>query len=65
VSIKSKYILLNDTGLPIEFKQRGTPDPGDSRYLAYGESRRFAGPLQPSERCASRRGAGARQGGGR
>lgn len=50
VSIKSKYILLNDTGLGIEFKQRGTPDPGDARYAAYGECRRFAGPLQPSER---------------
>jgi hypothetical protein len=50
VSIKSKYVVLNDTGLPIEFKQRGTPDPGDPRYASYGGSRRFAGPLQPSER---------------
>lgn len=51
VSIKSKYILMNDTGLGIEFKQRNTPDPGDARYLSYGEGRRFAGPLQPTERC--------------
>lgn len=50
VSIKSKYILLNDTGMGIEFKQKGTPDPEDPRYAAYGECRRFAGPLQPSER---------------
>lgn len=50
VSIKSKFMLLNDTGLPIEFKQAGTPDPGDQRILAYGAGRRFAGVLQPSQR---------------
>jgi hypothetical protein len=59
VSIKSKYVLLNDTGVAVEFKQKGTPDPGDARYEAYGEGRRFAGPLSPSERWGAARGLGA------
>ncbi len=50
VSIKSKYLVLNDTGMAVEVKQCGTPDPGDSRFLAYGDGRRFAGALLPSER---------------
>ena len=50
VSIKSKYLLLNDTGMVIEYKQKGTPDIGDYRYLAYGHGRRFAGPLESTER---------------
>jgi hypothetical protein len=51
VSIKSKYMLLNDTGLTVEFKQADTPDPRDPRYLSYGDGRRFAGSLQPTQRC--------------
>jgi hypothetical protein len=50
VSIKSKYLLLNDTGMVIEYKQKGTPDVGDPRYIAYGHGRRFAGPLEATER---------------
>ena len=50
VSIKSKYLLLNDTGMCIEYKQKGTPDSGDPRYLGYGHGRRYAGPLEPTER---------------
>lgn len=64
VSIKSKYILLNDTGLGIEFKQRNTPDPGDARYVSYGDGRRFAGPLQPTERCVVFAGWAVWRGGG-
>lgn len=41
VTIKNKYIILNDTGLPIEYKQKGTPDPDQP----YGQGRRFAGQL--------------------
>lgn len=50
VSIKSKYILFNDTGMVLEYKQKNTPDAGHPRYSAYGEGRRFAGLLQPQER---------------
>lgn len=52
VSIKSKYILFNDTGMVLEYKQRGTPDEPHPGYNSYGEGRRFAGRLQPQERCA-------------
>jgi hypothetical protein len=27
VTLKNKYIILNDTGMPMEYKQKGTPDP--------------------------------------
>jgi len=50
VSIKSKYILFNDTGMVLEYKQRGTPDATHPGYSSYGEGRRFAGLLQPQER---------------
>jgi hypothetical protein len=50
VSIKSKYILFNDTGMVLEYKQKNTPDAGHPGYTAYGEGRRFAGLLQPQER---------------
>lgn len=50
VSIKSKYILFNDTGMVLEYKQKNTPDAGHPGYSAYGEGRRFAGLLQPQER---------------
>ena len=50
VSIKSKYILFNDTGMVLEYKQRGTPDEPHQGYSSYGEGRRFAGRLQPQER---------------
>lgn len=54
VSIKSKYILFNDTGMVLEYKQKGTPDATHPGYKAYGEGRRFAGLLQPQERWVSR-----------
>lgn len=50
ISIKSKYILFNDTGMVLEYKQKGTPDPNHPGYQSYGEGRRFAGLLQPQER---------------
>eukprot|EP00878_Enallax_costatus_P006928 GHUV01007260.1.p1 GENE.GHUV01007260.1~~GHUV01007260.1.p1 ORF type:complete len:2890 (+),score=849.52 GHUV01007260.1:2-8671(+) len=50
ISIKSKYILFNDTGMVLEYKQKGTPDPNHPGYKSYGEGRRFAGLLQPQER---------------
>jgi hypothetical protein len=50
VSIKSKYILFNDTGMALQYKQKGTPDIDHPGYLSYGEGRRFAGVLQPHER---------------
>ncbi|WIA12623.1 hypothetical protein OEZ85_006280 [Tetradesmus obliquus] len=52
VSIKSKYILFNDTGMALEYKQKGTPDVNHKGYKSYGKGRRFAGVLQPQERCA-------------
>eukprot|EP00775_Hariotina_reticulata_P006353 gene6353-6586_t len=52
VSIKSKYILFNDTGMALHYKQKGTPDIDHPGYLSYGEGRRFAGVLQPQERVA-------------
>ncbi|KAF6253188.1 hypothetical protein COO60DRAFT_1463300 [Scenedesmus sp. NREL 46B-D3] len=52
VSIKSKYILFNDTGMALEYKQKGTPDVNHKGYQSYGKGRRFAGVLQPQERCA-------------
>jgi hypothetical protein len=51
VSIKSKYILFNDTGMVLEYKQKNTPDPAHPGYVSYGDGRRFAGLLQPQERC--------------
>lgn len=50
VSIKSKYILFNDTGMVLEYKQKNTPDVAHPGYTSYGEGRRFAGLLQPQER---------------
>jgi hypothetical protein len=44
VTVKNKYMLLNDTGLAIEYKQRGTPDP---RVAVYGVGQRFAGTVPP------------------
>lgn len=52
VSIKSKWILFNDTGMVLEYKQRGTPDATHPGYASYGDGRRFAGLLQPQERVA-------------
>ncbi|KAL6762638.1 hypothetical protein V8C86DRAFT_613892 [Haematococcus lacustris] len=48
LTVKNKYIILNDTGLSMEFKQKGTPDPG----LAYGAFKRFAGELPAGRRVA-------------
>lgn len=53
ISIKGKYILFNDTGMVLEYKQKGTPDLNHAEYKSYGEGRRFAGLLQPQERCES------------
>jgi hypothetical protein len=50
VSIKSKYLLLNDTGMPIEFKQKDTPDLDNPSVLVYGHGKRFAGCLEPNQR---------------
>lgn len=50
ISIKSKYILFNDTGMVLEYKQKNTPDAAHPGYASYGEGRRFAGLLQPQER---------------
>eukprot|EP00983_Pelagomonas_calceolata_P100726 1158605-Pelagomonas_calceolata.AAC.4 len=52
VTVKNKYIILNDTGLTIEYKQKGTPDPGSKTYEEYGKGRRFAGDLPHSARTA-------------
>lgn len=40
-----RYVILNDTSFEVEFKQRGTPDPGSG--VAFGFGRRFAGKLAP------------------
>jgi hypothetical protein len=50
VTVKNKYVLLNDTGLELDFKQAGTPDPSRS---AFGAGRRFSGRLKPGERCGA------------
>ncbi|PNH08540.1 hypothetical protein TSOC_004895 [Tetrabaena socialis] len=49
ITVKNKYLLLNATGLPIEYKQKGTPDPD---CAAYGTGPRFSSRLQHSWRAA-------------
>eukprot|EP00798_Chlamydomonas_sp_ICE-L_P005984 gene5984-5277_t len=48
LTIKNKYIILNDTGIPMEYKQYGTPDSN----VMYGKGSRFAGRLPSSARIA-------------
>ena len=52
ITVKSKYIVENQTGMPIEIKQRGTPD---LDVLQYGSTAhgRCARRLEVNERCAS------------
>jgi hypothetical protein len=38
--------------MALEYKQKGTPDVNHKGYKSYGKGRRFAGVLQPQERCA-------------
>lgn len=38
-------------GMALEYKQKGTPDVNHKGYKSYGKGRRFAGLLQPQERC--------------
>lgn len=38
-------------GMVLEYKQKGTPDVNHPGYISYGKGRRFAGQLQPHERC--------------
>lgn len=54
VTVKNKYIILNDTGLTIEYKQKGTPDPvhGLGSSFSYGPGRRFAGRLHHNAKTA-------------
>ena len=49
MTIKNKFLVLNDTDIAIEIKQAGTPDPTSG---AYGQGRRFARALPPGARCA-------------
>ncbi len=54
VTVKNKYILLNATGLAIDCKQKGTPDPepipiNDS---GYGKGLRFSRRLENNARAA-------------
>jgi len=50
ITVKSKYIVENQTGMPIEIKQRGTPD---LDVLQYGSTAhgRCARRLEVNERC--------------
>ncbi|KAL3135445.1 hypothetical protein ABBQ32_007626 [Trebouxia sp. C0010 RCD-2024] len=51
ITVKSKYIVENQTGMPIEIKQRGTPD---LDVLQYGSTAhgRCARKMEVNERCA-------------
>ncbi|GLI64033.1 hypothetical protein VaNZ11_007171 [Volvox africanus] len=53
ITVKNKYLILNATGLLIEYKQKGTPDlstnPNQGKY---GETRRFSRRL-PNNSSAS------------
>ncbi|EFJ52490.1 hypothetical protein VOLCADRAFT_102987 [Volvox carteri f. nagariensis] len=43
ITVKNKYLILNATGLLIEYKQKGTPDPGfNPGQGKYGKTRRFS-----------------------
>lgn len=48
ITVKTKYMLLNNTGLDIEYKQLGAPDPA----VPYGVGRRCAGTLRHEGRVA-------------
>lgn len=50
VTVKNKYLILNTTGLAIEYKQKGTPDPQPG--VAFGSGPRFSGCLQHNWRAA-------------
>ncbi len=50
VTVKNKYLILNTTGLAIEYKQKGTPDPQPG--MAFGSGPRFSGCLQHNWRAA-------------
>ena len=52
ITVKSKYIVENETGMPIEIKQRGTPDLDVQQYgsTAHG---RCARRLEVNERCVA------------
>jgi hypothetical protein len=54
VTVRSKLVLLNDTGLELDFKQAGTPDPGSRAAAAFGSGRRFSGRLKPGDRWGRR-----------
>lgn len=38
MTVKNKYIILNDTGLTIEYKQKGTPNPCSHTYQVWYRS---------------------------
>jgi hypothetical protein len=50
ITVKNKYLILNNTGLAIEYKQKGTPDP--SVTAAYGAGQRFSSTLRNNWRAA-------------
>ena len=52
VTVKSKFVVENQTGMPIEIKQFGTPDLEDSEY---SEETRCARRLEISERSVQAR----------
>ncbi|GIL71927.1 hypothetical protein Vretifemale_2372 [Volvox reticuliferus] len=53
ITVKNKYLILNATGLLIEYKQKGTPDPSANPCQGkYGETRRFSRRL-PNNSSAS------------
>lgn len=54
VTVKSKYIVENQTGMVIEFKQMGTPDlyPGDACVTAADPLERSVRQLHLGERAA-------------
>lgn len=49
ITVKSKYMAENQTGMPIEIKQRGCPDLGPNEGYTSGD---------PTARCAYRLGIG-------
>lgn len=49
ITVKNKYLILNATGLEIEYKQKGTPDPA---LTVYGTGTRFSNRLTNNWRAA-------------
>ncbi|GLC63393.1 hypothetical protein PLESTF_000031500 [Pleodorina starrii] len=54
ITVKNKYLILNATGLTIEYKQKGTPDPDPTpaKDTGYGKGVRFSRRLDNNSRAA-------------